>query len=127
MDRDKKLEGGAFRFDEVSPRTVGGTHNMMISHECIRGRLKSEALTVHIHRYHEGGFSTPNVHPHMEQVYVVQSGEGEVMVGGVTTPISPGSVVFIPRNATHCVRNLGNGELVMAFISVDLDKIPTAP
>ncbi len=121
MVGSRKLHGAAFRYDEVLPIVAGGTHNMLISHECIQGMIESEALTVHIHRYQEGGFSTPNVHPHCEQVYVVKEGEGEVMVGGKTAPIKAGSVIFIPRHAPHCVKNTGKGELVMVFISVVLD------
>ena len=102
MDGSRKLQGAAFRYDEVPPIVAGGTHNMLISHECIKGKIESEVLTVHIHRYQEGGFSTPNVHSQFEQVYVVKEGEGEVMVGGKTSPIRAGSVIFIPRHAPHC-------------------------
>jgi mannose-6-phosphate isomerase-like protein (cupin superfamily) len=105
------------RFLDIPTRLVGGGHNNMLSHEC----LSSKRLTIDIHRYPEGGFSNPNVHNNFEQVYVVLEGEGEAIVAGLTQSVGVRSIIFIPRNSLHSIRNTGTGELVLAFISVTLD------
>lgn len=46
-----------------------------------------------------------------DQTTFFVSGEGQVMVDGATTRVSPGHLVVIPKGANHNVTNKGSGPL----------------
>ena len=46
-----------------------------------------------------------------EEVLFILRGEGRMWAGESTTPIGPGSCVYLPRRQVHCVENTGDGEL----------------
>jgi mannose-6-phosphate isomerase-like protein (cupin superfamily) len=46
-----------------------------------------------------------------EEVLCILSGTGLMWAGAESTPIGPGSCVFLPRRQVHCVENTGAGEL----------------
>jgi mannose-6-phosphate isomerase-like protein (cupin superfamily) len=106
---------------DIDPVVIGGGHNDMLSHVCMGKRDGLCRINIDVHRYPVGGMSNFNVHPIQEQVYFVLEGEGEVSVAGDRQRVCPGSLVFIPRHALHAIRNLGETELVLAFLSVVLD------
>ena len=106
---------------DIEPVVIGGGHNNMLSHVCMGHRNGLCRINIDVHRYPVGGMSNFNVHPLQEQAYFVLEGEGEVSVAGDRQRVYPGSFVFIPRHALHAIRNLGETELVLAFLSVVLD------
>ena len=46
-----------------------------------------------------------------EEVLCILAGAGRMWAGPTSTPIGPGSCVFLPRGQVHCVENTGPGEL----------------
>jgi mannose-6-phosphate isomerase-like protein (cupin superfamily) len=46
-----------------------------------------------------------------EEVLFILKGEGRMWAGATTTPIAPGSCVYLPKGQVHCVENTGTGEL----------------
>ena len=46
-----------------------------------------------------------------EEVICILSGSGVMWAGATSTPIAPGSCIFLPRRQRHCVENTGPGEL----------------
>lgn len=46
-----------------------------------------------------------------EEVLCILQGSGTMWAGSSSTPIGPGSCVFLPRRQVHCVENAGPGEL----------------
>lgn len=46
-----------------------------------------------------------------EEVICVLQGGGRMWTGARSTPIAPGSCIFLPRRQVHCVENGGDGEL----------------
>ena len=85
---------------------------MLLSHVCIDPGRPSEKLSLDVHRYQRGGNSVTNVHSDCEQVTLDER----------TYPVKEGSVVFIPRGTRHSIKNTGEGELVLAFISTYLEN-----
>ena len=55
----------------------------------------------------------PDHHHHYEEVLVILRGRGRMWAGATSAPIVSGSCIFLPRGQTHCVENLGDGELVL--------------
>jgi mannose-6-phosphate isomerase-like protein (cupin superfamily) len=93
----------------------------MLSHVCLGHGDGLRRSSIDVHRYPPGGKSNFNVHPRQEQIYFILEGEGEVSIAGEMQRVKPGSLAFIPRHALHAIRNVGDGELVLAFLSVVLD------
>lgn len=46
-----------------------------------------------------------------EEVLFILRGEGRMWFGENSTPIGPGSCIYLPRRQVHCVENTGAGEL----------------
>lgn len=46
-----------------------------------------------------------------EEVICILKGKGVMWAGDKSTPIAPGSCIFLPRKQPHCVENTGDGEL----------------
>ena len=46
-----------------------------------------------------------------EEVLFILRGAGRMWTVDVSTPIGPGSCVYLPRGQVHCVENTGDGEL----------------
>ena len=46
-----------------------------------------------------------------EEVLFILRGEGRMWAGETTTPIGPGSCIYLPKRQVHCVENTGEGEL----------------
>ena len=46
-----------------------------------------------------------------EEVLFILRGEGMMWAGETSTPIGPGSCVYLPRRQVHCVENTGSDEL----------------
>jgi mannose-6-phosphate isomerase-like protein (cupin superfamily) len=53
----------------------------------------------------------PDHHHDYEEVLVILRGRGRMWAGKTSTPIEPGSCVFLPRGQVHCVENTGSDEL----------------
>jgi mannose-6-phosphate isomerase-like protein (cupin superfamily) len=46
-----------------------------------------------------------------EEVLFILRGEGRMWAGETSTPIGPGSCIYLPRTQVHCVENTGTDEL----------------
>jgi mannose-6-phosphate isomerase-like protein (cupin superfamily) len=46
-----------------------------------------------------------------EEVLFILRGEGRMWFGESSTPIGPGSCIYLPRRQVHCVENTGASEL----------------
>jgi quercetin dioxygenase-like cupin family protein len=84
-------------------------------------RTPSVGLTVGTAEIAPGATEVGARHHHADhEVYYVIAGTGVVHLDGVETPVEPGSVVFIPGNTRHFVRNTGHDTLKLLFaFSVD--------
>ena len=60
-----------------------------------------------------GGYSPLHSHAWEHEIYIL-SGEGEVVEEGGSTPIRPGTAIFIPGEETHQLKN--TGERLLRFI-----------
>jgi mannose-6-phosphate isomerase-like protein (cupin superfamily) len=56
------------------------------------------------------GRAPDHFHTYDEVVYVLE-GEGELVIGDETAPLSPGTCVHLPARLVHCLANTGSGEL----------------
>lgn len=46
-----------------------------------------------------------------EEVLFILKGEGRMWAGETSTPIAPGSCIYLPKGQVHCVENTGESEL----------------
>ncbi len=58
-----------------------------------------------------------DAHYHAEhEVYYVQDGFGEVLLGEKVIAVKPGSCIFVPRDLTHGIKNQGASTLSLLWI-----------
>jgi quercetin dioxygenase-like cupin family protein len=56
------------------------------------------------------GRAPDHFHKYDEVIYVLE-GHGELVIGGETAQLEPGSCVHLPRTLVHCLANTGDSEL----------------
>ena len=64
--------------------------------------------------------TTPHSHDELE-TFLVLSGSGRMEIERESEVMNEGDVVFIPRNHTHCFRNLSNTD-PLVFLSIFWDS-----
>lgn len=68
-----------------------------------------DELECHVTTLNKGEAAhAPHQHPE-EEIIVVKEGTIEVVQGGVTNRVGPGSVIFHSANVMHGMRNVGDG------------------
>ena len=55
----------------------------------------------------------PDHYHHYEEVLCILRGSGRMWADERSTPIGPGSCIYLPPRQVHCVENTGAGELVL--------------
>ena len=50
----------------------------------------------------------PHVHPEERKHLIVASGTGVIEVGGVSTPVGPGAIMYCAGNVLHGITNTGS-------------------
>ena len=104
------------------------THFLGVKYSVLLPRERSECVEILLERFPIGLGFPMHQHKECEQSYLVLEGEGEVTVGDLVQIIKPGSVVYIPRLTDHCVRNVGNSELVYVVVETYPDGyLPNEP
>jgi quercetin dioxygenase-like cupin family protein len=64
--------------------------------------------------WHKPGEGPPDhMHSSQEEMFFIVEGTYELTVGGQTSTVSPGTIVFIPRNVVHRFKNVGDGTACM--------------
>jgi len=64
--------------------------------------------------WHKPGEGPPDhVHFSQEEMFFIVEGTYELTVGGETSTVGPGTMVFIPRNVVHRFRNVGDATACM--------------
>jgi mannose-6-phosphate isomerase-like protein (cupin superfamily) len=58
--------------------------------------------------WHKPGEEPPDhVHYGQEEIFFIVDGTYELTIGGQTSTVGPGTIVFLPRNTVHRFRNVG--------------------
>jgi mannose-6-phosphate isomerase-like protein (cupin superfamily) len=74
-------------------------------------------MTVGVAEVPVGAVPPPRGHRHdANEVYVILSGVGEVVVGGRATAVAAGSAVWIPADAEHFAHNTGHEPLRLLYV-----------
>lgn len=71
-----------------------------------------------------GGISGEHTHTRTEEVYLILSGHGEILLDGQAHPVGPGQVVLTGLGTTHGLLNTGDTPL--SWLVIELDTTATA-
>ena len=89
-----------FQDQPVQPAEDGRSFRMLVD-----GRVGSEQVSQFV------GFIPPGRAPEhfheYEEVVCILEGSGRLWAGQTSTPVGPGSCVFLPRRQVHCLENTG--------------------
>jgi len=75
----------------------------------VDGRVGSTQVTQFVGAIPPG--RAPDHFHEYEEVLCILAGHGRMWGGASSTPIGPGSCIFLPRRQVHCVENTGDSEL----------------
>lgn len=63
------------------------------------------------------GDARKHMHKEMEEVYYVEKGEGQLVIGDKVLDIRQGDTIPIPKNTWHCLKKLEGKELEVLVIT----------
>lgn len=75
-----------------------------------------ENVEVIIGEMEPGGLADPHLHENIEQIMYILSGEMHAIIEGKEAKLSAGDIVWIPKRATHDIRNAGDEKLRFVLI-----------
>ena len=93
-----------------SPRNHRGgqvSHLLLAS-----GQFGSENLAVTWVEGEPGSEQAVHSHDGREQVYVVVRGHGAMRVGDEVEEVGPGTLIMVPPNTDHSIKNIGEDTLI---------------
>jgi len=68
---------------------------------------------------YEAGQATPSHHhPTEDELFVILEGHAAVLAGDHELDAPAGSLVIVPANVPHDLRNMGNGRMVVVFVKL---------
>ncbi len=91
---------GKFTFDLARLATIDAGPGYSTAHGPV---VEGERMQVGLMRMPKGTGSRPHSHPNEQWIYVLQ-GTVEGEVGGVSSPATAGSVIYVPSNVVHWAR-----------------------
>ncbi len=104
MDATSPLQATIVRPEQAQPiKPFGLDMKVLLTTEATGG-----AISV-IMGWHKPGEGPPDhVHFNQEETFFIVEGTYELTVGGQTSTVGPGTIVFIPRNVVHRFKNVGD-------------------
>ena len=82
----------------------------------------SEGSYIGAYEYAPGGWITAHQHADAEQWYYILSGTGLMKVGDEEREARAGHIVFVPRNAVHSYKVVGDQPLRLLNVAIFLSK-----
>ena len=92
------------------------TNFLGVAYSVLLPRERSECVEILLERFPKGLAFPVHQHKECEQTYLVLEGEAEVTVADEGRRVVKDGVVYIPRLTDHCVRNVGDSELVYVVV-----------
>ena len=102
--RTEPLRAAIVRPEQVPTiKPFGIDVKVLLSTEATGGALVAVLLG-----WHKPGEGPPDhVHYGQEEIFFIVDGTYELTIGGQTSTVGPGTIVFLPRNTVHRFRNVG--------------------
>src|SRR6516164_7370966 len=92
----------------LSIKPFGLEMRVLLSTEATGG-----AISVIMARHKPGEGPPDHVHFSQEEMFFIVEGTYELTIGGETSTVGPGTIVFIPRNVVHRFKNIGDATACM--------------
>lgn len=77
-----------------------------------KNQFSSENLVVTWVECSPGSAQGSHAHLDSEQAYVIVRGQGQMVVDNEEQLVGPGTIVFVPKNTHHLIRNIGEEPLL---------------
>lgn len=103
-------------YSEITPTDYKGDKVRSVAGRVAIGKADGAAnFCMRIFEVGEGGHTPRHDHPWEHEIFV-HTGHGELFCDGKWNPVQAGSVVFVPPDAEHQVRNTGPQPLVFVCL-----------
>ncbi len=70
-------------------------------------------------RFAPGAIARGHNHPSMHEIYLIESGNGQVTIEGTPYEVGPGTYVHIHPREKHSVVNTGKKDLVITYFGIE--------
>ena len=103
-------------YTDATPQSFDGEQVRGVTGRVVVGQTDGAAnFCMRVFELSPEGFTPRHQHEWEHEIFF-HSGEGEVYQNGEWQTVKPGSVVFIPGNELHQIRNRSAGKLVFACL-----------
>jgi quercetin dioxygenase-like cupin family protein len=110
------------KYSDVTPTFYNGEKAKGVAARVVIGKSDGASnFCMRVFELAEGGNSARHSHEWEHEVFF-HAGEGEVLGGGKWHKVKAGSVMFVPGNEEHQIRNTGAEQLV--FVCLIPSKAP---
>jgi mannose-6-phosphate isomerase-like protein (cupin superfamily) len=95
------------------------SHNPKVRKQQVFAELGSGKVVNFSQAYFPPGEKAPaHAHEDMAEIFMVQSGEGEITLNGQSFDLSPGMYILVEPGDTHEIYNNGKETLVMGYFGI---------
>jgi mannose-6-phosphate isomerase-like protein (cupin superfamily) len=113
--KQNPLPSAAYPFETLPVQSSNGAQFRAV----LRGKLATgESLEVHETTLPPGGAPHPPHHHLHSEMWLIREGTVELMVGGTTWKLGPGSVGFVHSNDEHGIRNIGSAPATYFVVAI---------
>lgn len=108
--------------DLQAARPEGVSHNPEILKQVLlRNGEVPHVTTLARAVFEPGQVCTPHVHDTMVEIYMVDTGAGEIEIDGSVVPLRAGACVVVEAGEMHSVRNPGKEPLVVRYFGISTE------
>jgi mannose-6-phosphate isomerase-like protein (cupin superfamily) len=90
--------------------TGSGTELRVLLDTTVHGQGR---MSLAVETLHPGQHTCPHWHAHLEEIYFILHGRGQMQIGADVCEVRQGDAILIPLGQVHCLTNTGDEDLVL--------------
>ncbi|MEJ2724246.1 MAG: cupin domain-containing protein [Deltaproteobacteria bacterium] len=91
-------------------------HGGAVAQMILDQRTLTEIGFLAIARLEQGKTIEAHTDP-MEEIYFILSGQGDMSVGGESSPVQPGDAIWVPAGSAHSLTNSGQEDCMVLVVA----------
>jgi quercetin dioxygenase-like cupin family protein len=104
------------KFEEEDAQYYADTHDASMKAFSVMSIPPASEFRLSLAKFKPGTTAEPHTHEWEHAMYILK-GTAKAVINGEEGIITEGMLAFVPRNAVHSIKNIGNDELMVFGVS----------